>query len=74
MKKKLRKKVHEILKSYPAQDVEKCQKCFLTGRKQSDWIGCDTCWRWYHTQCVNNYNFNAFFLVQLVCNNHVHAY
>ena len=39
------------------EDVDHCQQCggyYKTEDKsrQQDWIGCDSCWRWYHYTCV----------------------
>ena len=40
-------KVHKVI-----EDENHCQKC---GRKymssQKNWVGCDTCWRWWHFRC-----------------------
>jgi len=60
-----RRRLHDILKSCPKGFNQKCQVCLQAEEDESNWIGCDQCWRWYHCCCVNNYNFNASFYCHL---------
>ena len=57
----VRRKLHDILKCHPTKDLLQCQICFKAEGDDDDWIGCDSCWRWYHCSCINNYNFNDYF-------------
>ena len=41
-------KVHKVI-----EDENHCQKCtrkYMSSQK--NWLGCDTCWRWWHFQCA----------------------
>ena len=49
------KKYYTWYLSFVQHKIEKIPKICLIDGKESDWIGYDTCWRWYYTAQFHGY-------------------
>ena len=60
-----KKELLDILTPFHKGCDTACQQCQGKNGEPEEWIGCDKCWRWYHCECINNYNFDAPFYCSL---------